>query len=206
MNLFPGLLSKVARLAALVTVSVLLAGCMIVSEDELVADSEGAAILPAAAYLTGYDEDGANTFKVSDDGAQPLTLKGGTYTSEDGSLNVRFAPLESVPGKYLMAIVSTDGNMYGVATFKNDILVVEVILGDPKPIDAVNAASDPDLQGITEEEGGLRVTTRTQLDALVQLFLDGKLSLAGLVMYVADDPKAETPARIINDGTEYREE
>jgi hypothetical protein len=32
---------------------VLLAGCMIVSEDELVADSEGATILPAAAYLTG---------------------------------------------------------------------------------------------------------------------------------------------------------
>ena len=37
----------------------LLAGCMIVSEAELVADSEGAQILPAKAYLTGYDEDGA---------------------------------------------------------------------------------------------------------------------------------------------------
>jgi hypothetical protein len=206
MNLIPGLLWGAARLAAVVTACAVVAACMIVSQEELVADSEGAAILPASAYLTGYDEDGPNTWKVSDDGAQPMTLNGNTYSSQDGSLNVRFAPLESIPGKYLMAIVATDGNMYGVATFKNDILVAEVILADPRPIDAVKAATDPDLHGIVDEDGGLRVTTRAQLDALVQLFLDGRLALAGLVMYAAGSPDAETPARIVFDGTEYREE
>ena len=69
MNHYLGSAWTAARLAVLAVATALLAGCMIVSESELVADSEGAQVLPAKAYLTGYDEDGPNTWKVSDDGA-----------------------------------------------------------------------------------------------------------------------------------------
>lgn len=195
---------KVATFAA---TAALLAGCMIVSEAELIADSEGDKILPATAYLTGYDEDGANTWKVSDDPAQVITLSGGTYSTADGSLNARFVPLESVPGKYLLALVSADGgSIYGVASFRNDILVAEVILADPEPLKTIQTAGVPELSGVTSEEGGLKITKRDELDALVQLYLDDKLIFAGLVMYVSDDPKATPPARIVNENGEYREE
>jgi hypothetical protein len=197
------------RLAAVAITAALLAGCMIVSEQELVTDADGTQILPAKAYLTGYDEDGANTWKVSDDGAQEMTLNGNTYVSADGSLNARFVPLENVPGKYLIAIVSTDGSIYGVATFKNDILALDVILGDPDPVAVAKMSGDPVLQDIAAQEGeggGIAVTSRAQLDALIQLHLDEKLSLLGLVMYASDDPKAATPARIIYVDGEYREE
>ena len=198
-----------AKLGLIAATTLLLAGCMIVSDAELVADSEGSQILPAKAYLTGYDEDGANTWKVSDDGAQEMTLNGNTYTSADGSLNARFVPLESLPGKYLIAIVSADGSIYGVATFKNDILALDIILGDPDPLAVAKAAGDASLATLEsggDEQGGIKVATREQLDSVIQLHLDGKLSLMGLVMYASDDPKAATPARIIFENDEYREE
>jgi hypothetical protein len=202
-----GIAVHAVRLGVLTAAAAFLAGCMIVSDAELVADSEGAQVLPAKAYLTGYDEDGANTWKVSDDGAQELTLEGNTYSSDDGSLNARFVPLENLPGKYLAALVGDDGSIYGVATFKNDILVMEVVLGDDDPV-AVATAADPALAGIAAkaDQGGIEVTTRDQLDGVIQLALDGKLTLLGLVLYVADSPDAEPPARIVNDNGEYRAE
>jgi hypothetical protein len=196
------------RLAAFAVAGALLAGCMIVSDAELVADSEGAQILPAKAYLTGYDEDGANTWKVSDDGAQEMTLEGNTYKSADGTLNARFVPLESVPGKYLLAIVSADGSIYGVATFKNDVLVIDIILGDPDPLAVVKASGVASLAslGANGDEGGLALTTREQLNDVIQLHLDNKLALLGLVMYVTSEAGAPTPARIVNVDGEYRAE
>jgi hypothetical protein len=198
-----------ARFAVLAAAPLLLAGCMIVSESELVADSEGAQILPAKAYLTGYDEDGPNTWKVSDDGAQEMTLTGNTYKSADGSINARFVPLESQPGRYLLGIVSPDGSLYGAATFKNDILVIDMILGDPDPLTVAKMSGDPALASLEKQEGqegGIVVTTREQLDALIQLYLDEKLSLMSLVMYMTETADAAKPARIIYQDGEYREE
>lgn len=206
MRHYPGTAWTAARLATLAATAALLAGCMIISEEELVADSEGASLLPATAYLTGYEEDGPNAWKLGDDEVQVLTLNGGTYSGEDGSLNVRFVPLEGVPDTYLTALVSVEGSIYGVSTLRNDILVVEVVLSDPDPIAAVEAAGRPELAGIVEEDGGLKVTTREQLDGLVQLYLDGTLTLAGLVMYVSTDPDATAPARIVKDNGDYRGE
>ena len=50
------------------------------------------------------------------------------------------------------------------------------------------------------------ITTREQLDALMQLYLDEKLTLKTLVMFAAESPSAELPARIIYQDGEYREE
>lgn len=198
-----------ARLAVLAAATALLAGCMIVSEGELVADSDGAQILPAKAYLTGYDEDGANTWKVSDDAPQEMTLTGNTYKSADGAISARFVPLENQPGRYLLGIVSPDGSLYGAATFKNDILVLDMILGDPDPLSVAKMSGDPALATLEKQEGqegGIMVTTREQLDALIQLYLDEKLSLMSLVMYMTEDPNADKPARIVLQDGEYREE
>jgi hypothetical protein len=198
-----------ARLAAVVVAGTLLAGCIITSKAELVADSEGAQILPAKAYLTGYDEDGANTWKMSDDGAQEMTLNGNTYTSADGSLNARFVPIESQPGRYLLAVVSPDGSIYGAATFKNDVLALDIILGDPDPLAVAKSSGIAELQSLEAQEddqGGIVVTTREQLNALLQLYLDEKLSLMTLVMYSSDGADGAKPARIIYQDGEYREE
>jgi hypothetical protein len=198
-----------ARLGVLAAATALLAGCMIVSEGELVADGEGAQILPAKAFLTGYDEDGPNTWKVSDDPAQEMNLTGNTYQSADGSINARFVPLESQPGRYLLAIVSPDGSLYGAATYKNDILVLDMILGDPDPMSVAKMSGDPALATLEApegQEGGIVVTTREQLDALMQLYLDEKLALMSLVMYMTEAPDAAKPARIIYQDGEYREE
>jgi hypothetical protein len=197
------------RLAAFAAVGALLAGCMIVSDAELVADNEGEKIFPAKVYLTGYDEDGPNTWKVSDDGAQEMTLDGNTYKSADGAINARFVPLESRPGQYLLGIVSPDGSLYGAATFKNDILVLDLILGDPDPLTVAKSSGDPVLATLEAQEGqdgGIVVTSREQLDALLQLYLDDKLALMSLVMYATDTADADKPARIIFQDGEYREE
>ena len=75
-----------------------------------------------------------------------MTLKGNTYKSADGSLNARFVPLESLPGQVPhRASSSADGSIYGVATFKNDILVLDIILGDPDPLAVAKAAGDAAL-------------------------------------------------------------
>jgi hypothetical protein len=197
------------RLVAVATIGALLAGCMITSQAELVADGEGEQIFPAKVYLTGYDEDGANTWKVSDDGAQEMTLEGNTYKSADGSLNARFVQLEGQPGRYLLAIVSPDGSLYGAATFKNDILVLDMILGDPDPLTVAKTSGDPvlaTLEAQEGQEGGIVVTTREQLDALLQLYIDEKLALMSLVMFATETADADKPARIIFKDGEYQEE
>jgi hypothetical protein len=196
------------RLAAIMVAGMLLAGCIITSKTELVADSEGSQIFPAKVFLTGYDEDGANTWKVGDDGAQEMTLKGNTYSSADGSLNVRFVQLES-PGEYLLAVVTADGSIYGHATFKNEILALDLVLADPNPVTVAKSSGVAALQSLEEQEsqeGGIVVTTREQLDALMQLYLDEKLSLKTLIMYATETADAAKPARIVFQDSEYREE
>lgn len=197
------------RLAAVIVAGMLLAGCIITSKTELVADSEGEQIFPAKVFLTGYDEDGANTWKVSDDGAQQMTLNGNTYSSADGSLNVRFVQLESRPGEYLLAVVTADGSIYGHATFKNDILALDLVLGDPDPVGVAKSSGVAELQSIEageDTQGGIVITTREQLDALMQLYLDEKLSLKTLIMYATETADAAKPARIIFKDGEYQEE
>ena len=87
--------------------------------------------------------------------------------------------------------------------------MLDMILGDSDPVAVAKASGDPALQSIEAQEGeggGLSLTAREQLDAVIQLHLDNKLSLMGIVMYASDDPKAATPARIIYVDGEYREE
>ena len=198
------------RLAAVIVVGTLLAGCIITSKAELVADSEAEQIFPAKVFLTGYDEDGANTWKVSDDPAQEMTLNGNTYASADGTLNARFVQLEGHPGRYLLAIVSADGSIYGHATFKNDVLALDLILGDPDPLTVAKSSGVAALESLEKQEGedsgGIVVTTREQLDALLQLYLDEKLSLMTLIMYATETADADKPARIVWQDGEYREE
>jgi hypothetical protein len=198
-----------ARLAALAATAALLAGCMIVSESELIPDSEGTHVLPAKAYLTGYDEDGPNTWKVSDDPPIEMTLTGNTYKSADGAITARFVPFESHPARYLLGIVSPDGSLYGAATFKDDILVIDLTLGDPNALATAQASGDPVLATLEAQEGqdgGIVVQTREQLDALMQLYLDEKLGLMSLVLYMTETPDAAKPARIVYADGIYRKE
>ena len=138
-----------------------------------------------------------------------MTLNGNTYTSADGRSTRASCRSRACRASISSRIVSADGSIYGVATFKNDILALDIILGDPDPLAVAKAAGDPSLATLEAgggEQGGIEVTSREQLDAVIQLYLDGKLALMGLVMYATDDPRRATPARIIYVDGEYREE
>lgn len=196
MNMVFASLRSAIRLAALSVAAVSLAGCMIVSDAPLVPESEGAQPLPATAYLLGYNgKDGV--YEKGTDAPLPFTLTGNTYVSADGSIKVIFAPIAD--GEYLLALDGSDGSMYGTATLRDHILTANMIIGNPDVADIVKA--DPALAGASVEEGGIKVSSRAELDRVVAMSHEGKLQLGGLVLYVLESADASgAPAKLVSDG------
>lgn len=197
------------RLAAVLVTTAWLAGCMIVSDAELVADAEAVPLLPDPAYLTPYEEDGPDAWTVGDDPAMRMDRQGNTYISGDPETRVRLAPLAGRPGHYLFAMGANDGWVYGVAEQAGDILVINVILGDADPAAIVRGSGVAALAALpssSEGDTSIEIATREQLDAAIDLHLAGKLSLLGLVLFVAPSPDAAVPGRIVRQDGTYRAE
>lgn len=197
---------RAAKLLTALAVTAALAGCMITSKEELVADSEGQQIWPATVYLYGYEQDkeAPDSYKRAEDGPLPFALEGNSYKSADGSMTVRFVPLGE-PDTYLLALVATDGSTYGTAVYRNQIISANVIVGDADPAAVITAemnsgADGGALAGTVSEEGGVVVNSRAALDHLIKMSREGKLTLAGLVLYVDEKPDAAAPAKIVPDG------
>jgi hypothetical protein len=133
-----------------------------------------------------------------------FTLTGNSYASADGSMTLRFVPLDQ-PETYLLAMVAADGSIYGTAVFRNSILTANVILSDADPAALIDAekASGADggaLAGAAVEDGGLVLTSRPALDHVIKMTRDGKLKLGGLVMVVDERADATVPATLVPDG------
>ena len=206
MTYVPDVVSRAIKLMAVFAFGLALTACTISSKAELVSDAEGKQVLPAAVYFFGYDEDeaAAGNYKRADDEPVKLTLKGNTYSSDDGSINARFVPLAE-PDTYLIAIVNADGSLYGVARLRDNFLVTNVILEDADPSMAISdeltkGGEAAVLSDVTSADGGLVITNRATLDYLVKMHLEDRLAMAGMVMFVADKPDATPPAKIAMDG------
>jgi hypothetical protein len=203
--------SGALKLALLAGAGLLLAGCVIVSKTPLVTESEGVAVLPATLYLFSYNEDPAGYLR-GEDPPGVLKLDGTSYTSEDGTMSVRFVPLDT-EATYLAAVESTDGNMYGIARYRDSILAINIILSDAAPGDAIEAekasgaAGSEVLKDVTVEDGGITVTTREALDYLVAMHLAGKLPMAPLVTFIGESADASAaPAKLVQDGDFWKAE
>jgi hypothetical protein len=202
-------IKRAAGLCAAAAVAVTLAGCMITSEAELVSDADGNQILPADIYLFGYEEDKAapdsGAYTKGTDAPLHLVLKGNTYVSDDNSTSIRFVTLDA-PDTHLLAMVSSDGSVYGTAVIRDSLLLANVVLTDSDPAVIIDAekAGNPALANVTVEDGGLVLKTRAELDAVIQLAMDGKLELGGLVMFIGETADAPAPARLVPDGDFYK--
>jgi hypothetical protein len=200
---------RTAKLLTALAVAAALAGCMITSKAELVADAEGTQVWPASVYVYGYeqDKDVPNNWTRATDAPMQFTLSGNSYASADGSMTLRFVPLDA-PDTYLLAMVAADGSMYGTSIYRDNLLAVNVILSDSDPAAIVatekSGAGATALAGVTVEDGALVITDREGLDYVIQMTRDGKLKLGGLVMAVDEKPDAAVPAKLVPDGDFFK--
>lgn len=200
--------SGATKLAAGLVSVVALSACMIISEQPLVDEAEATTPLPAKTYLFGYEEDGLDALKRNTEAPLDMTLNGKTYASSDGSINAMFVPLDE-SGNYLMALSGPDGQVYGSAWIKDNLLAVKIILGESGPNKAIEAEK-PFAGGVLDEikveEGGITVTTREALDYLIGMSREDKLDMAPIVMVFSDSADAGVPARLVRDGAGWKAE
>jgi hypothetical protein len=189
---------RAVNLFAPVALAALLAGCVVSSEVNLVAPQEAAIdLLPASFQMTTYEErDGV--FVKSDDAPGTFTLEDGGYVAPDGSMTAYFIGIED-QDYYLLAIVAGDGAMYGAAAMDgHGILEIRMILeGDP----AAAGASLPATVVIAD--GGIRVASRADLEAVVAAIANGTLPTTPLVAYVGT---GTPPTSLARDGDWYKAE
>jgi hypothetical protein len=187
---------RVASLIATGAVAVLLSGCVLTSTTNLVAVAETVEVLPATFTMTTYSGNEDGTGYVASNEPAAFTMKDGGYLAPDGSMTAYFVPMED--GEYLIATVATDGAMYGVANFDDaGLMEVRMVLnGDPAP--AIAAAG---ITGATAADGGVVVTDRATLDAIIALISDGTISTEPLVAWIGDGP---APATLLKDGDWYK--
>lgn len=190
-----------AKLAVLTVLMAFLAACTITSQSELVTDAEATQIFPASSYLFPYKDDGRDAFAANaEEKPIQLALEGNTYVSDDRSTFVRFAPRKD--GTYLMSALSDKSYVYGLATFRDNILGLRIILsGTDDEIKSAVAG----INGVTADGGAIEVKTREQLDAVIARAVDGTLGMSGIVIYVGDGV-TPPPARIIKDGDGWKAE
>lgn len=192
-----------------VAFALMLSGCVITSTADLLPDSEAVTPLPETIFLTGYDKAGdtPGLYRKSADAPSELRLIGNTYLGDDDT-RLRFSPLAG-EGSYLMAVVGPDGNIYGVATYRDSILGIEIIIEDEAPLATIEAERQKGgaasvLTDVSEEDGALVVGTRAALDYVVAMTRNGSLPLEGLVMYVATSADEAAPETLAADGGFYR--
>lgn len=203
-------------IAAALLLAVLPAACTITSDRPLVAPTEGAAPLPDAFTLFRYDWT-ADGYVPS--GAIPVhfTLAGLSYVSADlpqfgGPLAVRFIPVGE--GVFLVAATTgaDPGTAYGFARYDEGVLAL-ALSPDAETGKTIAAAHATAMPKQRRELAGLHIDPRTHaitvrdrltLDTLAHMYAAGDLPLARpAVAFVAADPEAVPPARLIPNGTQW---
>ncbi len=200
-------LARALRLCAAAVLAVVLAGCVIQSKSALIAPAEGVAALPLTAYLTSYKEAEGGVSR-DDDEPVKLIFKNDHYSSTDESFHIRFV---SLPRRdtYIAEITGDDpGYTYAVARFRGNVLVLNVLLSDEDPEASLASeragAGAEALRDVTVSDGAIVVTERKALDYLIQMNLDGKLTMAPFVLYVSEFADSKAPAMLVPDGEFWR--
>lgn len=191
---------RLAGFFALGALALVLSACMITSETNLVGDGESAAPLPAAFHFFTYtDKEG--TIARTEDAPMIFTLgDGNLYADAAGSMKVAFVPLGDDGQTYLLSIAASDGSMYGLARYADNIMEIRMILGG-------DVAAELQAAGATAvpvEEGSIAVADRATLDLVIGLIAEGKLTTAPLLGYVGESADATVPATIAKEGDWYK--
>jgi len=180
-------------LLAAIALAVLLSGCVLSSDELLVSDGEAVTPLPGPFAMAVYEEDGAGYKRNDEDPPGEFTLDGKGYVSSDGTMTAYFVPLET--NTYLVALSSPDGNMYGFATYRDNVLDLDIVLGDIEGNADLKA-----IPGVEIADGGVKLTDRAALDAVVALHQEGKLEMAPVIGYIGADANADFPAKLTPNG------
>lgn len=189
------------RRAAGLTISglfgLVLSGCMLISETSLIDPSEGQALFEEAFIFAPYDN-GDDILPLAKDAPQgDFTYANGGYSAPDGTMTVYFLPPPD-GGDYLMlAVLASDGAMYGTA-HRDRAGITELRL-----VFAAGLADKANLlpPGVDLADGGIQITRRADLDAIIPLIANGTLPTSPLIAYVGGDTP---PPTIIRDGDWYR--
>lgn len=201
--MFRPLLNLIAAAAV-----ILLAACTISSPTQLVGPDEGATPLPASVVLFGYKKDDDGSYGRTEEAPMSFALSGKAYVAADNSMTLRFVPLDD--NGYLLSVGGNEpGALYGTAWVKGQIVVIRMMLAEnaDAALAEAKAASPPDLAAdIARTKDGIGVTKRATLDHLVALIRNGKVPTEPLVAWVAEDPDAPTPGRIVKDTEGWRAE
>lgn len=194
---------RATRFALLAVFALLLAGCVINSSAELVADAEAVDVLPASFYAFPFPE-GEDTREYAGDEPQAFTRVGHTYVGAGEQMSLRFVPVAGAADTYLLAVMDGDQNLYGVARYRGDgVLSIAILLTDDDPaarIEAEKAAGTPGLGAVTADASGITVADRAALDQLIRMHIEGRLPMESVVAWLGDGPGAQKPARIVRDG------
>jgi hypothetical protein len=186
---------RAAGFVVLGMASLLLAGCMLTSTENLVGEDETVQVLPATFTLQTYNEAADGSFSTSEEAGGLFTLTGKGYTDDGESMTIYLVPLGE--DKYLVDVVAADGTMYGVARLKDGIVELRMVFsGDPA---TELGASVP--AGVTVADGGIAVADRAALDTVITLIDEGKLGTSLLIAWVGE---GEAPALIVRDGDWYK--
>ena len=186
---------RAAGFLALGIASLLLTGCMLTSTDNLIGEAETVQVLPATFTLQTYNEAADGSFSTSEEAGGVFTLTGKGYTDDGESMTIYLVPLGE--DKYLVDLVAADGTMYGIARIKNGIVELRMVFSGDPPTEL--GTSLP--VGVTVADGGVMVTDRAALDAIIMLIDEGKLSTSPLIAWVGE---GEAPALIVRDGDWYK--
>ncbi len=191
----------IARIIAIATLAIMLAGCTIVSKSPLLATSEIVTPLPDRLYLLPYDPD---TLTLGNEEVRELVLDGDAYVAQDG-FRLRFAGEADAEGRYVVEVApitdaESEGYMYGLARFADGLLGVQILL--PEDVETV-LERHPELDLRVSRSEGVEVKSRSDLDALIAMARSGELKLLGLVYSASDTAGAVAPAELVRDGDWY---
>lgn len=190
-------LIRATAAAAMVMAALLLSGCTITSETNLVTPGEAVAVLPPSFEMVSYNETGG-TFSPTADGRMGYTLSGTGYVDTENTLTAYFVPQGE--DRYLLAFAAADGALYGLGRLKDGILEISAVFaGDPEAEAA--ALGEPLPEGVVFADGGVMVADRAGLDAVVALVADGTFTTSTLIAWVGG---GTPPATITRDGDWYR--
>lgn len=205
-----GLQRVLAALGAML-IAAALAGCMITSPTNLIAEREAVTPLPASFLMYGYkaDPDRPGTFLPNEDEPESYRLEGRSYrTVGNDDLALRFEPLAA--GTYLLGAFNVNKDeavIYGTMRLVDGVAELHIIVDDVSEaaLAGVKAAAPPAIAAdISLAKGGWQVTRKDALLHLMDRVQDGSLPTEPFIAFVTEDANATPPAVIALTGDTYR--
>jgi hypothetical protein len=195
-------ISTIARPLVALGMLTVLSACAVYSSAALIDESEATAPLGDGFAVLFYDETPEGYVRDTEGEAMTYVATDTTYQAAGESMKVRFVPRG--PGKYLVAVETTEGYVYGIAALgANNVVEMHLALeGDiVAPVESKLVGAPPEIAaGITAAAGGVEVLSRAGLDFMIGMLEAGEIGKKPMIGYVAASEAGPFPALIRKDG------